>query len=230
MTTPVPPGPTPDQQGVVRPPIPAGYPQPGIPHQAPPPWGAQPGGWTPPPPQPGAWSPMLVPLAPNGAPLASFGQRLGAHLIDTLVYMAIYFVLLIPVMIIWISSIVSMSPDANGQVPSDEVFTLMATMFGVMIAIVGVLLLFTYLYYVEYQLRTNGRTLGKKLMKLQVVPVDPTQPLTRGDLAKRWGIQYVAAAFVPFLSYLDGLWQLWDKPLQQCLHDKVAKTVVVKVG
>jgi hypothetical protein len=34
---------------------------------------------------------------------------------------------------------------------------------------------------------------------------------------------------VPFLSYLDGLWQLWDKPYLQCLHYKFAQTVVVKV-
>ena len=34
---------------------------------------------------------------------------------------------------------------------------------------------------------------------------------------------------MPFLSYVDGLWQLWDKPYQQTLHDKAAKTVVIKV-
>jgi hypothetical protein len=28
---------------------------------------------------------------------------------------------------------------------------------------------------------------------------------------------------------VDGLWQLWDKPFQQCLHDKAAGTVVVKL-
>ena len=32
------------------------------------------------------------------------------------------------------------------------------------------------------------------------------------------------------LPWLDGLWQLWDKPLRQCLHDKAADTVVVKTG
>ena len=42
--------------------------------------------------------------------------------------------------------------------------------------------------------------------------------------------QHIVGAVVPFLSWLDGLWQLWDKPYQQCLHDKVAQTVVVKVN
>jgi hypothetical protein len=46
----------------------------------------------------------------------------------------------------------------------------------------------------------------------------------------RYLIEFVAATFVPFLPYLDGLWQLWDKPYQQTLHDKAAKTVVIKVS
>ena len=29
---------------------------------------------------------------------------------------------------------------------------------------------------------------------------------------------------------VDGLWQLWDKPYLQTLHDKAAQTVVVKVS
>ena len=36
--------------------------------------------------------------------------------------------------------------------------------------------------------------------------------------------------YVPFFSWIDGLWQLWDQPYRQCLHDKWAGTVVVKVG
>jgi hypothetical protein len=34
----------------------------------------------------------------------------------------------------------------------------------------------------------------------------------------------------PLAGFGDGLWQLWDKPWQQCLHDKFAGTVVVKVS
>jgi hypothetical protein len=32
-----------------------------------------------------------------------------------------------------------------------------------------------------------------------------------------------------YVGLLDPLWCLWDKPYRQCLHDKPAKTVVVKV-
>jgi uncharacterized RDD family membrane protein YckC len=85
-----------------------------------------------------------------------------------------------------------------------------------------------YVYYVEMMFRT-GQTLGKKTMKIKTVPLDPAATLNRAMAAKRFLVQFVANGFVPGLSYLDGLWQLWDKPYQQCLHDKFARTVVVKV-
>ncbi|MDI1466253.1 RDD family protein [Catellatospora sp. KI3] len=230
MTTPVPPGPTPDQPGVVRPPLTT--PPPGIPHQAPPPWGPPPGSWTPPPAPPGAWTPMLVPLAPNGALLASFGQRLGAYLIDLALYSVLNMILIVPIMIFWFTRMFDLTSKAqpNGELPPGEMLAAMGTMFALMGGAIVLMLLFTYLYYVEYQLHTGGRTLGKKLVKLAVAPVDPTRQLTRGDLTKRWAVQHLAAALVPLFNYLDGFWQLWDKPLQQCLHDKAAQTVVVKVG
>jgi hypothetical protein len=34
---------------------------------------------------------------------------------------------------------------------------------------------------------------------------------------------------VPGLGWVDGLWQLWDKPWRQCLHDKFAQTLVIKL-
>jgi hypothetical protein len=67
-------------------------------------------------------------------------------------------------------------------------------------------------------------------MKIRIVPIDPSRQLTRGMAAKRYLIEYLAGSLVPFFSYVDGLWQLWDKPYQQALHDKVAQTVVVKVS
>jgi hypothetical protein len=47
-------------------------------------------------------------------------------------------------------------------------------------------------------------------------------------LVKRLAVT-IGCYFVPGLYYLDGLWQLWDKPYQQCLHDKWPRTGVVKV-
>jgi uncharacterized RDD family membrane protein YckC len=60
---------------------------------------------------------------------------------------------------------------------------------------------------------------------------DSTEPvrLTRGIAVRRWLMDSVAVQFAPLLFLLDGLWQLWDQPYRQCLHDKVAGTTVIKV-
>ena len=86
-----------------------------------------------------------------------------------------------------------------------------------------------YFYAVEYMHRT-GQTLGKKLMKIRVVPIDPAKRLTRGMAARRYLVFCVVGTIVPFFGLLDSLWQLWDKPYLQTLHDKAAETVVVKVS
>jgi uncharacterized RDD family membrane protein YckC len=250
--TPFPQGPAPSQQApdqqvpVQQVPV-QQVPVQQVPVQAPGPYGAPqpyPGGqfvpaqrgWVPPPP---GYRPIPPPLAPNGFPLAGFGDRLLAYLLDSLVLTGLMLVPLIPAMIgifwIFFDSLGSMSDpsqyDANGYYVGNGpgfgfVLAILGIEFGLML--VGVAL--TYVYFVEFQLR-RGQTIGKKVMKLKIVAVDPAEiQLQRGAYAKRWAVQNLVSAVLPFFSYLDGLWQLWDKPLQQCLHDKAAKTVVVKVG
>lgn len=230
----------PDGPVHVRGPVPQQGPAP-VPGVVPPqgpagPWAGQPTGWVPPPPPPGAWSPATAPLAPNGQPLAGFGDRLLAYLLDGLIAGLAAMVFTVPLMILWMFAVIDWTDtssgytDVYGQPTPDEFFRFFGTMFVALAGIFVVNLLVTYLYLVEYQLRKGGETVGKRVMKLRVVKVQPGQALTRGDLTKRWGVERVVGLFVPFFSYLDGFWQLWDKPLQQCLHDKAAQTVVVKVG
>ncbi|NES31413.1 RDD family protein [Micromonospora terminaliae] len=190
-----------------------------------------------PPPPPGyAPHPGFVPatLAPNGQPLAGFGERLVAWLIDTAVASAVAMVLFLPV-VLWLwfrmfNDMMVVAPD--GTVPEPDPATMLTDFFlPMLLAEAGLLLLmfvFYWLYHVEYARRT-GQTLGKKAMKLRIVPLDPTAPLTRGVLGRRYLVEFVAGSLVPFANYLDGFWQLWDKPWQQTLHDKFAGTVVVKV-
>jgi uncharacterized RDD family membrane protein YckC len=118
------------------------------------------------------------------------------------------------------------SSAAGDPVPWGFFVGLFAIEIGFLVLLMGLY----YLYYVEYQLRRGGQTVGKRVMKVRVTPLDPAGRLNRGMLAKRWLVQAVAGSFIPFFSYLDGFWQLWDKPFQQCLHDKFAQTVVVKVN
>ncbi|GAA3770465.1 RDD family protein [Micromonospora maritima] len=174
-------------------------------------------------------------LAPNGQPLAGFGERLVAWLIDTALASAVLMVLFAPVFIWLFVRMIDRMPTAGPDgtvVEPDPSMIFGDFLLPLLLAELGLfllLLVFYWLYHVEYARRT-GQTLGKKVMKLRIVPLQPDAPLTRGALGKRYLVEFVAGSLVPFLNYLDGFWQLWDKPWQQCLHDKAAGTVVVKVA
>jgi len=153
-----------------------------------------------------------------------------AYLIDYAVFAAIALVLAVPAVVILFFTVApdffEVEPDGTPVEPSFMEFFLPLLLIEAGLALV--LLLVSYVYYVE-MLRRDGQTLGKRAMKIKVVPLAPDASLTRGMAAKRWLAGYVAGSFIPGFIYVDGLWQLWDKPYQQCLHDKFATTVVVKV-
>ncbi|NBE81121.1 RDD family protein [Micromonospora rubida] len=239
-----PPAPAPQGYAVPAQPGPAGYAPPGGSGGPPPPPGwAGPPGYVPPPgyaPPPG-WAPpprpgfAPVPVSPGGQPLASFGDRLLAFLIDTVLTSMVAMVLFLPVFLfIWFkmfNDLTRTNPDGT-LVEPDPSIVITDFMLPLLLAELGLFVLMFglyWLYHVEY-LRRTGETLGKKVMKIRVVPLDPTGTLDRGLLGKRYLVQFVGCSLVPGLSYVDGLWQLWDKPWQQCLHDKFARTVVVKVA
>ncbi|MFB9449784.1 RDD family protein [Dactylosporangium vinaceum] len=173
--------------------------------------------------------PLPVPVAPNGMPLAGFGDRLLALLIDTAVLFGVAIVLAIPLFIGIFAVIAASVPTSESGAEPDA-----GLLIGVPLALEGAYLLLVlaaqYVYHVEMFGKT-GITWGKRAMKLRIIRTDnPSVPLTRGVLAKRWATQSVVGIFIPFFSWIDGLWQLWDKPYQQCLHDKAAGTIVVKAG
>ncbi|SCL14543.1 Uncharacterized membrane protein YckC, RDD family [Micromonospora rhizosphaerae] len=184
-----------------------------------------PPGWAP---HPGLAPP---PLAPNGRPLAGFGDRLLAMLVDTAVFVVIGMVLAVPATIVLFAVVMPdlMAVNSDGSIPEpDLVNDFLLPFLWVELAVLAISLLLGYVYYVEMMFRT-GQTLGKKVMKLRVVPRDPARALDRRMAVRRFLVQNVAG-LVPGFGYLDGFWQLWDKPWQQCLHDKFAGTVVVKVS
>lgn len=193
-----------------------------------------PPGWTPPgyagPPRP-----LPPTLSPGGQPLASFSDRVLAWLIDTALASAVSLALFMPVfLVLWARMLTEMTrtnPDGT-LVEPDPGALFLSFFLPILLLQLGLLVLMLglyWLYHVEY-LKRGGQTLGKKAMKLRVVPLDPTRTLDRRMAGRRWLVQYLAASLVPGVSYLDGFWQLWDKPWQQCLHDKFADTVVVKVS
>jgi uncharacterized RDD family membrane protein YckC len=176
------------------------------------------------------------PTAPDGQPLAEFSDRLLAFLVDAAVFFVFSLILIVPAFIgmylVLTDAAGKLQHDANGYVTSKP--SLAAVLLPILAIYGGVLILavlFSYLYEVEHALRRQGTTWGKRVMKIKIVPLaDSTAPVTRAMLFKRWLVWYVLSAVVPFFRWIDGFWQLWDQPYKQCLHDKWAATVVVKVG
>jgi uncharacterized RDD family membrane protein YckC len=180
--------------------------------------------------------PAPKPTSPDGQPLAEFSDRLLAFLVDAAVLFVVSLIILLPAIggmfIVLSNTIGKVQYDADGRAINEPsvaaVIVPIAAIYG------GVLILavlFSYLYEVEHALRRQGTTWGKRVMKIKIVPLDDsTAPVTRGMLVKRWLVWYVLASVVPFFRWIDGLWQLWDQPYRQCLHDKWAATVVVKAA
>lgn len=145
--------------------------------------------------------------------IANPGRRLVARLIDITIMTVTVSVLAIPFIVI-----ADESPDGANWVIAPIV----------LIAFCG------FYLYDPIQLALWGRTPGKRIMKLRVAPADaPDAPLTgaRGfGRGMTYPLLFSVIGFFPLLglvSLLNALWLLWDLPLRQCLHDKIAGTVVV---
>jgi uncharacterized RDD family membrane protein YckC len=172
-----------------------------------------PGGWQAPVPQQQGW--------PGGVPLAGWGSRVGAHIIDLLV-------LLIPGLILFgviVAGAVGISGDDDGSAAA--IIGALILFFVVMSAIV---LLYAPLLMMRDGAR-NGQTWGKQLLSIRVVR-DNGQPFNFGSAALREVVLKflavnIASSIIPFIPwFLNYFWPLWDDQ-NRALHDMAVSTHVV---
>lgn len=209
--------------GVVFPPPGLPYPRPGFVY----------------PPPPGFVYPLAQPVAPGGAPLAEAGERFVAHLIDIAIMTALNVIPMIAVLVAIASRVfdtfhrMQAADDAaarNGTIadPSSYLTSIFTIELIALAILVPISFIISYLYLVTYMSR-SGQTVGKRVMKLKIVSAVDGSLITREIARKRWLVSNAASLFAPYFMYADSLWLLWDKPNRQCLHDKCADTVVVKL-
>jgi len=178
------------------------------------------------------YHPAPMPVAPSGHRLAEFSDRLLARLIDGAILSLVGAVFLVPVYIvagIWLLDRLPTETRVNGAVvgPEGDPAGFLLGLLGLLGVVVLITLAINYVYDVEMMWR-SGQTIGKRVMKIRVQPVDPSLALTRRMALKRYAVSMVTS-LIPGLAWVDGLWQLWDKPWRQCLHDKFAQTLVIKL-
>lgn len=156
--------------------------------------------------------------------LSGWWRRVGAFLLDGLVLFSAYLVLAGPIIFLMIQdtsdrAVWSFTPGG--------------------LAVAAVVLLVTLLYTCLLPVKTNGQTLGKMAFSIRVVKLDGSRidfltmfiryPVMQlgPNMAGNYFPPIYPLAFL--YGLLDYLFPLWDKR-NQCIHDKVARTVVCYEG
>jgi uncharacterized RDD family membrane protein YckC len=185
--------------------------------EAPPPGPAAPPGYGGPVP-PGGWQqPIAQPTAGwVGRPLASWGSRFAAQLIDWLI-------LLIPIAAIVVIVVVIAAGSDTGAIVTGII--------GFLAYLVAAICYAPLLMMREGP--HNGQTWGKQALGITVVR-NTGQPMGFGWAALREvvikGLAVgIASSIIPIIPWLlDYLWPLWDDE-NRALHDMAAQTHVVRV-
>ncbi len=204
----------PQAPGPQAPAGPPGAPQ--APYAPPPPPGPEgppsyggpvpPGGWQQPIAQQPGWS---------GQPLASWGSRVGATLIDWLI-------LLVPAVILTIVVVAIAAGSDTGAIVT-----------GILGFLAYLVVLFAYAPVLMARGgQNNGQTWGKQMVGIRVVR-DNGQAMSFGwaalrEIAVKGLAVSIASSIIPLIPWLlDSLWPLWDDE-NRALHDMVVSTHVVR--
>lgn len=166
---------------------------------------------------PGGWQQPIPQQAPgwHGRPLAGWGTRLAAYLIDGLI-------LAVPVVILaGIVIAIAAGSDTGAIVTGILGF----------LAYLVVLFLYAPLLMAREGAR-NGQTWGKQMLDIRVVR-DGGEPMSFGwaalrEIAVKGLAVSIASGIIPFIPwFLNYFWPLWDDQ-NRALHDMVVSTHVVQ--
>jgi uncharacterized RDD family membrane protein YckC len=170
-----------------------------------------------PPPPGGTWGePALPPppgmiVPPSVVAYAGFWQRVWARLIDSLL-------VALPLIPVFVSVFSDVDPEVG--ITDAQLDRVMAVSW-IVLALDAV--------YEISMIAWRGQTLGKMALGIKVVPVVGGK-VGVGWATIRWAVP-AAASRLPgvgsLLNLLVYLWMLWD-PMKQGLHDKAARTIVIR--
>jgi uncharacterized RDD family membrane protein YckC len=171
------------------------------------------------PPQGPYQTPGGAPPAPYGAPerasgaaLASYGQRVGAYLIDGVIAA-------IPGLIGYILIFVAAAAANDGRAN------------GGLAAIGGLLILVSVLFAIwnqGWRQGATGQSIGKGIMKIKLVRAADGVPPGGGVGLGRWFIRQILSGLTSGVyGVITLLWPLWDER-RQTLDDKILSTLVVE--
>ncbi|MEV5321106.1 RDD family protein, partial [Streptomyces sp. NPDC052687] len=154
---------------------------------------------------------------------AGLGKRLVARLIDTVVVAGVTAVAAVPLGARALDHIQEKVDQAKLSGQTVTVWLLDGTTSMYLGIILGVLMVAGILYE-ALPVAKWGRTLGKRLMGLEVRDIEAHEPPAFGAALCRWLVYSVPGMLG--VGLVGVLWCLFDKPWRQCWHDKAARTFV----
>jgi uncharacterized RDD family membrane protein YckC len=154
---------------------------------------------------------------------AGLGRRLAARLLDTLVLGAVTAAAAVPLGARAADHVSGKLDEARLSGETVTVWLLDGTT-GLYLGIVLAVLLLTGVLYEALPTARWGRTLGKRLLGLQVRDIEGHEPPSFAVALRRWLVYCVPGLLV--VGVVGVVWCLFDRPWRQCWHDKAAHTFV----
>ncbi|WP_217245802.1 RDD family protein [Streptomyces sp. AC602_WCS936] len=154
---------------------------------------------------------------------AGLGKRLAARLIDTVVLGAVTAVAAVPLGLKAVDHVNGKIDEAKLSGETVTVWLLDGTTSTYLGIVLAVLLVFGGLYEALPTAKW-GRTLGKKLLGLEVRDIEAHEPPTLGAALRRWLVYSVPGLLA--IGLVGVVWCVFDRPWRQCWHDKAANTFV----
>ncbi|WP_236145877.1 RDD family protein, partial [Verrucosispora sp. SN26_14.1] len=177
---------------------------------------------------------------PHGLPLASFGARFGARLID----FGIVFLLNVFVNGFFVYRLAQEYATplnefwrrVEAQDRTTDPLPPAGDQAGSLVVVILLLATALWLAYEVPAMAASGQTFGKRLLRVKAVPMEADAPLGFGRALRRWNtlglptLLWYCCGLGLLLQLIDALSPLFDHPLRQALHDKRAQTVVVQLS
>ncbi|MEU9557003.1 RDD family protein [Streptomyces fumanus] len=154
---------------------------------------------------------------------AGLGKRLVAKLLDTLVLGAVTAAAAVPLGAKAADHVHAKIDAAKLSGETVTVWLLDGTT-GTYLGIVLAVLLLTGVVYDALPTAKWGRTLGKKLLGLEVRDIEAHETPSFGAALRRWLVYSVPGLLA--VGIVGVAWCLFDRPWHQCWHDKAAHTFV----
>lgn len=154
-------------------------------------------------------------------PVSSFGRRVGAYLIDTLLSL----IGVIP-MIIGAVMLVIAAPDVDelGYTVDGTANGGQAAIGGVLVALGVLLSIGISIWNRIFRMGRTGQSIGKQVLGIKLIHEQTGQPIG----ALQTFLRELLSGLINQVVYLSYLWMLWDDN-KQTLADKVVHSTVIDV-